>query len=148
MKRLDPLSVAMRSDVMRAVKNRGAKCTEWVLRSAVTRAGVRGWKMHVVSLPGTPDFFFAGQHVAVFVDGCFWHGCPQCYRRPASKRSYWDAKKKRNQTRDKSVTAKLRRAGWSVLRLWEHSLTDKTATIAEIVQARQRRRKLRSVAKR
>jgi DNA mismatch endonuclease (patch repair protein) len=73
-------------------------------------------------LPGRPDFVFRRQHVCVFVDGCFWHGCPRCYRRPSSNRKYWDEKVKRNRARDRRVNQELRRRGWRVLRFWEHDL--------------------------
>ena len=69
-----------------------------------------------------PDFVFARQRVVVFVDGCFWHGCPKCYRRPKSNRKFWDAKFTRNRARDVQVTKALRRAGWKVVRVWEHRL--------------------------
>jgi DNA mismatch endonuclease (patch repair protein) len=72
-----------------------------------------------------PDFVFRARRVAVFVDGCFWHGCPRHYRRPGSRRAFWDAKIARNQERDREVTRALRRAGWTVLRVWEHELAKK-----------------------
>jgi len=75
-----------------------------------------------VKLLGSPDFVFPIKRVAVFVDGCFWHGCPKCYRRPKSSRKYWDAKAARNKARDKAVSAALRKGGWRVLRVWEHEL--------------------------
>jgi len=58
----------------------------------------------------------------VFVDGCFWHGCPRCYRRPKSNRKFWDAKITRNRMRDRRVKSVLRNEGWQVLRFWEHDL--------------------------
>jgi DNA mismatch endonuclease (patch repair protein) len=71
---------------------------------------------------------FRRQRVVVFVDGCFWHGCPQCYRRPATHRGYWDAKVRLNKRRDRLVRHALRRAGWRVLRVWEHELARKRET--------------------
>jgi len=113
----------MRSNLMRAVKNRGSKSTEWVLRSALCRAGLRGWQMHVESLPGTPDFVFTEHRVTIFVDGCFWHGCGRCYRRPITNRSYWDNKLEMNRARDRRVDRLLRRRGWRVIHIWQHELT-------------------------
>jgi DNA mismatch endonuclease (patch repair protein) len=69
-----------------------------------------------------PDFVFRTRRVAVFVDGCFWHGCPRHYRRPGSRRAFWDAKIARNRQRDREVSRALRRAEWTVLRVWEHEL--------------------------
>ncbi len=84
--------------------------------------GITGWRRRVV-LSGKPDFVFARQRVAVFVDGCFWHGCPKHCRMPKGNRSYWAAKIGNNIARDALVTRRLRRAGWRVLRVWEHELT-------------------------
>lgn len=69
-----------------------------------------------------PDFVFPRLKLALFVDGCFWHACPWHCRRPAGNRAFWRAKLARNQTRDRLVTRTLRKAGWRVLRIWEHSL--------------------------
>jgi DNA mismatch endonuclease (patch repair protein) len=57
------------------------------------------------------------------VDGCFWHGCPRCYRRPHSNKKFWDEKVARNRTRDRRVNRELRKLGWRVLRIWEHDLS-------------------------
>lgn len=84
-------------------------------------AGITGWRRHL-PLHGRPDFAFREARVLVFVDGCFWHGCARCYRRPASNRAYWDAKVLRNQARDREVTRELKKRGWRVLRVWEHEL--------------------------
>jgi DNA mismatch endonuclease (patch repair protein) len=72
-----------------------------------------------------PDFIFRAQKVAIFVDGCFWHGCPEHFRRPQTRQKFWDAKITHNQTRDAEVTKALRKTGWRVLRLWEHDLVAK-----------------------
>ncbi|MBB5034216.1 very short patch repair endonuclease [Prosthecobacter vanneervenii] len=70
-----------------------------------------------------PDFIFRTQRVAVFVDGCFWHGCPRHATRPRQNRKFWDEKIARNRQRDLLVTRRLRQRGWTVLRLWECALT-------------------------
>ncbi len=69
-----------------------------------------------------PDFVFSKLRLAVFVDGCFWHACPKHCRTPTGNRAYWRAKLTRNQTRDRLVTRTLHKAGWRVLRIWEHGL--------------------------
>jgi DNA mismatch endonuclease (patch repair protein) len=61
----------------------------------------------------------------LFVDGCFWHDCPRCYTRPTQNRKFWDAKRQTNQARDRKQSRALRKAGWTVIRLWEHELTSK-----------------------
>jgi DNA mismatch endonuclease (patch repair protein) len=84
--------------------------------------GIKGWRMQANDLPGKPDFVFTEKRLAIFVDGCFWHGCPKCYRRPHSHRDYWDAKVLYNISRDRRNRARLRRMGWRVMRIWEHEI--------------------------
>ena len=88
------------------------------------------------SLRVRPDFVFRSERVAVFVDGCFWHGCPRHATRPVGNRKFWDAKLARNKARDREVSRALRRAGWTVLRIWECALTKKrqAATMARLVR--------------
>ncbi len=107
---------------MAAVKSHGNRSTEKRLRSILRNAHIRGWSGQEKRLPGVPDFVFPRSRLAVFVDGCFWHGCPRCYREPRTSVSYWQRKRQRNIARDRRVSAKLRRLGWSVLRVREHSL--------------------------
>lgn len=121
--RTDHVSSETRSRVMRAVKSKGARSTERRLRALLVRLGYKGWHMHAKSLPGKPDFYFPQHKLAIFVDGCFWHGCPLHYRRPASSQNYWDAKVRRNVKRDRANRRALRQDGWGVLRIWEHELS-------------------------
>ncbi|HAS95461.1 TPA: very short patch repair endonuclease, partial [Candidatus Wolfebacteria bacterium] len=72
-------------------------------------------------LTGSPDFIFRDKKVAVFIDGCFWHGCPRCYVKPKSNVEYWSDKIKRNRARGREVNRKLQQLGWTALRFWEHS---------------------------
>src|SRR5882724_9281179 len=67
-----------RSRIMSSIRGKSNKSTEAVLRSKIVRAGIRGWTMHPPHVPGKPDFYFHRENVAVFVDGCFWHGCGKC----------------------------------------------------------------------
>ena len=76
---------------------------------------------------GRPDFVFRRLRVAVFVDGCFWHACPVHATRPKNNAAFWRKKLAANQARDRFVTRALRRAGWRVLRIWEHELARKNA---------------------
>ena len=75
--------------------------------------------------PVSVDFTFRRERVALFVDGCFWHGCPKHGTMPAGNRAFWKAKLARNTERDRTVTRALRQAGWTVLRIWEHDLAPK-----------------------
>lgn len=106
---------------MAAVRSTGNKATETVLVDLFRKHRITGWRRHW-PIRGRPDFAFPKQRVAVFVDGCFWHGCPKHVRMPASNQAYWFAKIARNRARDDGVTRELRSRGWSVLRIWEHEL--------------------------
>lgn len=120
---MDKVSSETRSRVMARVRSTRNRSTEWRIRAALIRAGVRGWRLNAKDLPGRPDFSFPAQRIAVFLDGCFWHGCPKCRRVPASNTDYWTAKIRRNRLRDRRISTILRRDGWHVLRIWEHEIT-------------------------
>jgi DNA mismatch endonuclease (patch repair protein) len=117
----DVLTPEQRSRNMSAIRSRGNQTTEERFVQLLREAHITGWRRHV-SLPGKPDFVFPGARLAVFLDGCFWHGCPRCYRRPTSHTSYWDQKLQRNVARDSARRRELRKLGWRVLRIWEHTL--------------------------
>jgi DNA mismatch endonuclease (patch repair protein) len=91
---------------------------ELALRRALFAAGVRGWRCNVAALPGKPDLAFSRRRLAVFVDGCFWHGHPDHFT-PGKSGTYWDAKIARTQERDRVANGALAAAGWSVLRFWD-----------------------------
>lgn len=110
-----------RSSVMGLIRSKGNRSTELRLIAIFRELGIKGWRRNQ-KLPGKPDFAFRKERVCVFVDGCFWHGCPKCYRRPASNQDYWDTKVLRNAARDREVDTELGARGWSVLRIWEHQL--------------------------
>lgn len=119
---MDNLSPENRKKNMTRIRSRGNRSTEVRLRSSLVGAGLAGFKMNVATLPGKPDFTFAQQRVAVFVDGCFWHGCPKCYIRPKSNQPYWDKKVTSNKARDRRANSALRKMGWKPVRVWEHSV--------------------------
>lgn len=111
-----------RSRAMSAVRGRNNKTTEIRLRYALVRSGIAGWRLHPSDLPGKPDFVFPEHQLAVFVDGCFWHGCPNCGHYPKKHAAFWKAKIRRNRQRDRQKTASLEALGFTVLRFWEHEL--------------------------
>ncbi len=119
----DVFSKQKRSLVMAAVRSRGNKDTELKLASILRANRITGWRRHR-PVPGKPDFIFPKQRLAVFVDGCFWHGCRWHCRMPQNNHSYWQNKISRNADRDRATTRLLRCSGWQVIRLWEHSLKD------------------------
>jgi len=101
------------------IRSRGNKTTEARMVELLRSSLIIGWRRHPKML-GSPDFVFRRQRVVLFIDGCFWHCCPQCFRPPASNEGYWGRKLARNVSRDRRNTRLLRSAGWSVLRIWEH----------------------------
>jgi DNA mismatch endonuclease (patch repair protein) len=106
---------------MDRIRSFGNKATELRLLRILRSEKISGWRRHI-DLPGRPDFAFPKTRIAVFVDGCFWHGCPLHYRRP-HRDEYWQPKLRRNRARDRRVARALRSMGWMVIRFWEHSLT-------------------------
>lgn len=108
---------------------------ELALRRNLHRLGLR-YRVNVRPIKAirrTADVVFTRQKVAVFVDGCFWHGCPDHYRAPAANGDYWSAKLARNVTRDVQVNELLAEQGWTVVRLWEHEPVEQAATRVERV---------------
>lgn len=111
-----------RSRMMGKIRSKGNRSTEQLFRFALVRAGVRGWVLHSKSIQGTPDFYFARSRVAVFIDGCFWHGCGRCGHIPRTRSAFWRMKIERNQTRRIRVARELKKMGIKTLRVWEHEL--------------------------
>lgn len=104
------------------------------------RQGVSGWSMHVVTVPGRPDFYFPRQKAAVFVDGCFWHGCPRCGHVPGVRRAFWKMKIRRNRERDAATARFLQSQKVSVVRIWEHELAGRASNaVLRIRQALKKR---------
>ncbi len=111
--------------VRRSMRSNRSRDTlpEVAVRSELHRAGLR-FRTHFKVLPsvrGDVDVAFTRQRVAVFIDGCFWHGCPQHATRPATNGDWWRQKLDGNIARDIRTNAALATAGWTVLRFWEHS---------------------------
>lgn len=132
---MDKVSRKTRSEIMAKVRSTRNRSTEWKLRSALVRTQLTGWRITVTDLPGNPDFVFPEKRVAIFVDGCFWHGCPRCGRFPKSRRTYWNAKISGNIQRDRRNRRKLRSIGWRVIRVWEHELKNGAMKVASRIRA-------------
>ena len=121
----DVFTRAQRSAVMARVRGRGNASTELRTIGLLRAAGITGWRRKS-RIFGKPDFVFQKARVAVFVDGCFWHGCPRCKRVPTSSVSFWRTKIQGNIKRDKKVSCQLRKEGWKVVRVRECRLSTPT----------------------
>jgi DNA mismatch endonuclease (patch repair protein) len=133
----DVFSKTKRSEVMSRIRGSGNKDTELRLIALMRAHGITGWRRGALlqwkvesgklkaNFRVRPDFVFRSKRLAVFVDGCFWHGCPKHGTKPRSHAAFWRKKIAANQARDRLVTRTLRAQGWRVLRVWEHELTRK-----------------------
>jgi DNA mismatch endonuclease (patch repair protein) len=140
---MDNVPVHTRSRIMAAVRSTGNRSTELALGTILRRAGLTGYRKHW-KVKGKPDFAWPGLRVAVFVDGCFWHGCTMCKRRPRSNVQFWTEKIERNCRRDRRVSEYLRRQGWVVIRVRECAVS-KQRTLKRIQRAISDRRSLYAV---
>ena len=121
---------------MSAIKGALNKTTELRLRALFVKRGISGWRVRASNLPGAPDFLFKNARLAVFVDGCFWHGCPRCGHVPKTNKPYWRAKIKRNKQRDRKTTRELKKLGLKVVRIWECQLRAKPkACLGRVLRA-------------
>jgi DNA mismatch endonuclease, patch repair protein len=122
----DVFSKAKRSEVMSRIRGSGNRDTELRMIALFRAHGVTGWRRKR-RVFGKPDFVFVRERLAVFIDGCFWHGCPKPKHAPMPKNraEWWAAKLARNKARDLLVTRTLRKQGWRVIRVWECDLAPK-----------------------
>ncbi len=107
-----------RSEIMQKVRSKGNKSTEIALIKFFDENGIAGWKRNY-PVKGHPDFIFLKDRIAIFVDGCFWHGHECRNIRPKDNSDYWDKKRARNIQHDKEITARFEERGWTVIRIWE-----------------------------
>ncbi|MBV2125000.1 MAG: very short patch repair endonuclease [Candidatus Thiodiazotropha sp. (ex Ctena orbiculata)] len=129
---MDNLTPTQRRHCMSRVTGKNTK-PEVLLRKALWSKGLR-YRLHY-KIIGKPDIVFVAARVAVFVDGCFWYGCPEHGSIPKSRREFWEKKIKKSIKRDQRVVNELGAAGWLVLRYWEHAVTDDLDKIVEELQA-------------
>ncbi len=118
------------------IRSRGNRDTELRLITIMRADGITGWRrgaslqckvegLTLKKFRVKPDFVFRTHRLAVFVDGCFWHGCPLHATQPKTNAAFWRKKISANRTRDRLVSRTVRARGWRVLRIWEHELTCK-----------------------
>ena len=113
-----------RSKIMSAVHSKQNKSTEMKLIKIFKENGIIGWRRNY-KVKGHPDFVFPDKKIAIFVDGCFWHGHDCRNTRPADNAEYWQKKRERNMRHDKEITALFENRGWTVIRIWECELKKK-----------------------
>jgi len=113
----DTLTKRQRSFCMSRIKGK------WTKPELAVHNMLKGRKIRHIMHPaidGSPDIIFKDKKVAVFIHGCFWHGCPKCFIKPASNKAYWSKKIAGNRRRDKNNVRRLKKAGWNVIVIWEH----------------------------
>ncbi|MDR0364957.1 MAG: very short patch repair endonuclease [Bacteroidales bacterium] len=120
----DVFSKEDRSEIMRQVKSCRNKSTELKLIGFFKENHIKGWRRNY-KLYGNPDFVFLAKRLAIFADGCFWHGHNCRNTTPKDNAEYWNKKKERNKKRDQEVSQKLQEKGWNVIRIWECELKKK-----------------------
>lgn len=128
--RTDVLTAEQRSYCMSRIKGKNTG-PELILRKALWSAGLRyrlGYK-----LPGKPDLVFVSSKTVVFIDGCFWHGCPLHVNYPKTNEIFWREKITKNINRDKMINENLKALGWNVMRFWEHEIEEGVSVIVEAI---------------
>src|SRR5690349_13448290 len=118
---MDKVSKKVRSEVMSTVRSKNTKL-EQNLFDLLKNLGLSNFETHVEELLGKPDVVFVQERVIVFLDSCFWHGCPKHLRMPATNIEYWQNKIEKNKSRDRFQRRELKKQGWRVVRVWEHEL--------------------------
>lgn len=137
----DVLTRKQRSYCMSRIRGRDTG-PEMALRRGTWAAGLR-YRVNN-RLTGRPDIVFVSARVAVFVDGCFWHGCPLHAVKPKTRATFWAEKIGRNQARDAEVTSALKRQGWTVLRFWEHEIESQLPRVVASIRKKVERGLIRS----
>ena len=124
----DVFTKEQRSAIMSSVRSKKNKSTELKLIDVFSQLGIHGWRRNY-QVKGHPDFVFLDKRVAVFVDGCFWHGhnCRQLV--PSQNSEYWAIKRERNSKHDAEITALFCSRGWHVIRIWECELKKKNVAV-------------------
>jgi len=120
----DRFTTEIRSKIMSKIRGKNTK-PEILLRKSLFNLGYRyGLNHRFKTLNFKPDLVLVSRKTCIFVDGCFWHGCPRCYRTPKSNQGYWIQKINRNKERDQEQNRFLRKNGWKVIRIWEHEINE------------------------
>ena len=124
----DVFDTSKRSQIMQQVRSKNNKTTELKLIQIFKDSHITGWKRNY-PVKGHPDFVFLYKKIAVFVDGCFWHGHNCRNTQPSNNAEYWRKKQERNIRHDLEITALFEQRGWNVLRIWECELKKKNIKV-------------------
>jgi len=127
----DNLSREKRSKVMASIRGKNTR-PEVTIRKMLWQKGIR-YRIHNKKVFGTPDISIKKKNVAVFIDGCFWHGCSRCYRAPTTNVEFWRNKIENNKKRRNKVKRHLKKDGWKVLEFWEHRVHSEPQQIAKTI---------------
>ena len=127
---VDRFAPEVRSRIMASVRGKDTR-PEMAVRRALWGSGLR-YRIHDRTVLGTPDISSKRKKFAIFVDGCFWHGCPKCYREPKTNAVFWRAKVLRNKARREEVRKRLERQGFDIAEIWEHETGDPDAVLKNI----------------
>ncbi|RMG34064.1 MAG: very short patch repair endonuclease [Methanobacteriota archaeon] len=122
----DKFSADVRSRIMSKIRGKNTK-PELQVRKLLWNSGYR-YRIHYPIQGMTkvirPDIAFPNKKIAIFIDGCFWHACPKCYREPKSNVDFWKKKISRNKERDREDTENLEQLEWTIIRIWEHEIKE------------------------
>jgi DNA mismatch endonuclease (patch repair protein) len=133
---VDVLSKVQRSRNMSAIRSKGNKTTERLMVTLLKKNKITGWRRHYRRLPGNPDFVFMKLRIAIFVDGCFWHGCKKHSKPPTTNSSFWQEKITKTKHRDEKYSKIIQQKGWKVLRFWEHDLKDSPVKVIRRIESK------------
>ncbi len=126
----DIFNKTKRSEIMKKVRSKNNKSTELKLIQIFKENNIHGWRRNY-KVKGHPDFVFLNKKIAIFVDGCFWHGHDCRNTKPKDNQEYWDKKRERNMKHDKEITEYFENRGWTVIRIWECELKNINRQIVE-----------------
>lgn len=127
---VDTFSKEKRSEIMSKIRKINTK-PELMLKGSLRGTYFR----YQPKLPGNPDFAIKSKKFVIFIDGCFWHKCPRCFRPPKSNKKYWKPKIDGNVIRDKRISMEYKRRGWKIIRIWEHHIKEDCNKILRMIQS-------------
>jgi len=125
----DKFSKETRSRIMSSIRSKNTK-PEITIRRLLWSRGIH-YRIHDKSIFGNPDISSKKNKVAVFIDGCFWHGCKSCYQKPKTNTVFWNKKMTANRKRRSDVISRLKNDGWNILEIWEHDVKSRPNSVVE-----------------